>query len=204
MPGLPPRLEVVEIGRLPAGLLDKTAARVARQLGLVNCRAPSRLDPSFAYDEQRGQFHAGRLIERLRHAGDEDSRVVGAAAVDLFNPVLTFVFGEAEMPGRVAVFSIHRLREEFYGLPPDPGLLAARVAKEMLHELGHTYGLAHCADPACVMSSSHSVERVDLKGDRLCAKCSVTVSRARAVSRQSSAPRNRLVFVERASVKAPR
>ena len=72
---------------------------------------------------------------------------------------------------RVAVFSIHRLRQEFYGLPADQGLLAERAAKEMIHELGHTFGLAHCADASCVMSASHSVEAVDLKGNRMCPKC---------------------------------
>jgi archaemetzincin len=174
------RVEVVEIGDFPAGFLDAVCERVARELGLGVVRAGVRLDPSFAYDERREQFQAGRLLEKLRHAADSSSLVVGVASVDLFNPVLTFVFGEAEMPGRAAVFSTYRLREEFYGLPPDGRLLLERAVKEFLHEAGHTMGLPHCNDYACVMSPSHSVEAVDLKAPRMCEECAARVAGARA------------------------
>lgn len=75
------------------------------------------------------------------------------------------------MNGRAAIFSIHRLREEFYGLPPNPGLLEDRAVRELWHEAGHLRGLAHCPDWSCVMSPSHSIERVDAKGDRYCSEC---------------------------------
>ncbi len=168
-----PKIEIVEIGDLPAGLLDAVCSRVARELGWAVVRAPARLDPVFAYDEHRAQFHAARLLDRLRQTGHRDCLAVGAASVDLFNPILTFVFGEAELPGRAAVFSMHRLREEFYGLPPNPELLVERATKELIHEVGHTLGLAHCPDHSCVMSSSHSVEAIDLKGAGMCHKCAV-------------------------------
>jgi archaemetzincin len=176
-----PKLAVVEIGDLPAGLLDEITPGVGRILGL-DPGPRSRLDPAFAYDERRHQYLAATLLGRLRELTPDDTLVVGAAAVDLFIPILTFVFGEAEMPGRAAVFSIHRLHEEFYGLPPDRSLLAGRAAKEMLHELGHTFGLAHCPDYACAMSSSPSVEAVDLKGKALCNGCLLRRLRAGGAS----------------------
>lgn len=166
-----PKLLVVEVGELPSELLDAIVPRVTRILGLEPAPTRPRLDPSFAYIESRKQYLASRLLLALRQDCDADSVVAGVAAVDLCNPVLTFVFGEAEMPGQAAVFSIYRLREEFYGLPPDPKLLAERAAKEMLHEIGHTFGMPHCLNPSCVMSSSHSVERVDLKRDVFCGLC---------------------------------
>ena len=67
--------------------------------------------------------------------------------------------------------SAHRLRQEFYGLPTDPELLHERLLKEALHELGHTYGLRHCPDYTCVMSSSNGVERIDLKSAEFCPTC---------------------------------
>jgi len=91
--------------------------------------------------------------------------------VDLFIPVLTFVFGEAQLGGRAAVVSTFRLRSEAYGLPPDPELLLARLTREVLHELGHTYGLVHCTDSACVMASTTYVEQIDLKGPSFCTGC---------------------------------
>ena len=56
-------------------------------------------------------------------------------------------------------------------MPTDPALLHERTAKEALHELGHTYGLRHCLDYTCVMSSSNGVERIDLKNAEFCSAC---------------------------------
>lgn len=154
---------LVPIGEFPAPLLDKLSRRTKIPLG------PALVDPAVAWNGARGQYDSTRLVAELkdRYKG----RVIGAAAYDLFVPVLTFVFGEAEMPGRAGVFSIHRLREEFYGLPPNPALLEARAVRELWHEVGHLHGLPHCPDWSCVMSSAHSVERVDAKAERFCAEC---------------------------------
>ena len=48
---------------------------------------------------------------------------------------------------------------------------AMRLAKEALHELGHTLGLRHCDDWRCAMASSHAVERLDLKEAQYCRQC---------------------------------
>jgi archaemetzincin len=84
---------------------------------------------------------------------------------------LTFVFGEAQVGGACSVVSYARLRQEFYGLPPDMNLLARRLLIESVHELGHTLELHHCEDYRCVMSSSHAVEWIDLKEHKFCIEC---------------------------------
>jgi archaemetzincin len=106
-----------------------------------------------------------------RGVGRGTRRLLGVTAADLYIPILTFVFGEAELHGVCAVVSLHRLRQEFYGMPPDARTERERVLKEALHELGHTFGLAHCEDYQCVMAPSHSVEWIDLKDWRFCADC---------------------------------
>jgi len=73
--------------------------------------------------------------------------------------------------GNCAVISTARLKDEFYGLPPREDLLRERLVKEAAHELGHTFGLRHCPDWRCVMSSSHGIERVDVKGAEFCKSC---------------------------------
>jgi len=105
------------------------------------------------------------LLERLPRG------VVAVTDLDLFIPILEFVFGEAEMGGRRAIVSTHRLHEEFYGLPVDEALLQARVRKEVRHEWGHALGLRHCLRYDCVMHSSPSVDQVDLKGQEFCESC---------------------------------
>lgn len=113
-----------------------------------------------------------------------NERILGVTAVDLYIPILTFVFGEAQLRGSCAVVSFHRLRQEFYGLPANSTVLGERLLKEAVHELGHTLPLAHCEDYQCVMSPSHGVERTDLKTSQFCTSCWVTVtSRSAGVAR---------------------
>jgi archaemetzincin len=63
-------------------------------------------------------------------------RVLGVTLLDLYIPILTFVFGEAQMNGNCAMVSAHRLHQEFYGLPADPKLFRERLLKESTHKLG--------------------------------------------------------------------
>ena len=157
------------IGDFPEELIEYLSRRTGIPVG-----AP-RLDPAIAWSPIRSQYDSTKLLRELK--ARYEGEVMGAAACDLFIPVLTFVFGEAEMPGRAALFSIHRLREEFYGLPGNAALLENRALRELRHEMGHLRGLAHCLDWSCVMSPSHSVERVDNKDEEYCADCSERLRR---------------------------
>ena len=90
---------------------------------------------------------------------------------DLYIPILTFVFGEAQMGGPAAVVSYHRLMQEFYGLPANLDLLANRLLIESVHELGHTLHLMHCREYRCAMAASHAVEWIDIKDSGFCDEC---------------------------------
>ena len=105
------------------------------------------------------------------------SRVLGVTEVDLAIPMLSFLFGQAQLDGPIAVVSLCRLRQEFYGLPADESLLRERTSKEVLHELGHTFGLAHCSERKCVMSLATHVDLVDAKVERYCARCGLQLVR---------------------------
>ena len=145
-------------GRL--GRAFRTTCRIREEL----------LDAAFAHDAARGQYYSTAILQALQPLAD-GNRLLAVTGYDLFVPILTFVFGEAQLAGNCAVLSLHRLREEVYGLPPNPQLLQERLLKEAIHELGHTFGLRHCDDWRCAMSSSHSVERLDLKAADLCGRC---------------------------------
>jgi archaemetzincin len=160
-------------GRMDPGLevLEHLAASLARVF-LTPCQIrPEVFDPSFALDAARQQCYSTAILQRLERAGDPDARILGVTACDLYVPVLTFVFGEAQLDGNCAVVSTARLREEFYGLPRQDALMRERLVKEAAHELGHTFGLRHCTDWRCVMSSSHAVERLDVKTADFCGQC---------------------------------
>ena len=165
-------LQLLPIGNVEEGLL-KDLRPALEETFCVPCKVlPVRLDPEFAFHGERQQYHSSEILQRMQSFLTEDSwRMLGISAVDLYIPILTFVFGEAQMGGPCAVVSAHRLRQEFYGLPPDHGLFRQRVITEAVHEVGHTLNLTHCEDYRCAMASSHAVEWIDLKKSALCATC---------------------------------
>jgi archaemetzincin len=125
-----------------------------------------------AYDYSREQYNSTFLLSKiLEFLPDNTLKIVGITDVDLFVPVLTFVFGEAQLNGKAALVSVSRLKNEFYGLPKNEKVLMDRIGKEVIHELGHTFGLFHCKNYACVMSSSMYVENIDLKSSEFCGDC---------------------------------
>jgi archaemetzincin len=154
----------------PLPLLDRLSAALARRLG-VSCHVrDSVLEIAFAEDAARGQYYSSGILASLpAPAAGRVALVITEA--DLYVPVLTFVFGEAQLNGPRAIVSTHRLREEFYGQAGDEAKLNERLAKEALHELGHTQGLRHCDNWRCAMASSHAVERLDLKEAQYCRRC---------------------------------
>jgi len=152
-------------------LVEELAASLARTFhGPCRIR-PQTLDLEFARDERRGQHYSTAILQKLQEVADSSARVLGVTDRDLYVPVLTFVFGEAQLEGNCAVVSTARLHDEFYGMPPRQDVLRERLFKGAAHELGHTFGLRHCPDWSCVMSSSHGVELLDVKGAEFCRSC---------------------------------
>lgn len=171
-------LLIVPVGyATDAAPLAPLATALTRVLGLRCAVAAEALDAAFAFDNDRNQYHSTRLLKRLTREYATGFRILGVTAHDLYVPVLSFVFGEAQVSGLCAVVSMHRLREEVYGLPPDPDLLLNRLTKEAVHELGHTFGLRHCDDWTCVMASTNSVERLDIRTASFCERCRPAVER---------------------------
>jgi archaemetzincin len=98
-------------------------------------------------------------------------RILGVANLDLYVPSLNFVFGEADLEHRVAIISLYRLSQEFYGLSEDRDRFEERVLKEAAHDLGHAYGLGHCSNPLCIMHFSNSLLDTDIKKASFCPEC---------------------------------
>lgn len=160
-------------GPEPDRLMGGALAALGREFELPVARVRFADRPANTFDAVRRQ-HSSRVIlawlaERLElEVPGRPERLLGITDVDLFIPVLTFVFGEAQLGGRAAVMSLARLAEA-----ADPARLVARFVKEAVHELGHTFGLVHCSSRACVMSRSPGLSAVDTKSESLCADCRV-------------------------------
>jgi len=172
-------LQLLPVGNLDGGWLRDLRPAVAQAFHVPCEVLPTVLDPEFAYHGERQQFHSSEILHRMQGLLGPDSwRMLAVTAVDLYIPILTFVFGEAQVGGPCALVSFHRLRQEFYGLPPDAQILQERLLKEAVHEIGHTLNLTHCDDYHCAMAPSHAVEWIDLKNSTLCAGCQARVFEA--------------------------
>ena len=183
------RIQLLPLGSVDPELLSDLSAGLAREF-LIPCEILTAVgEPSFAYNVTRQQHSSTEILASLAQRNTPDTwRLLGVTSLDLYIPILTFVFGEAQMGGNSAVISLHRLRDEFYGLPPNIPQLRERLLKEAVHELGHSLTLPHCEDYQCVMSPSHGVEWIDLKSSRFCGKCRAAVpSRAEVKALNGSA-----------------
>ena len=165
---------MVTVALQPIGSVDRNAvAFLEEQLGsifgAVKVRPATEI-PAKAFVSQRGQLEGAAVLAAMPTPEDGvDDAVLGLIDEDLFVVDLNFIFGLAY--GRRAIISLTRLRQEFYGLSPDPDLFRERAKKEAVHELGHVFGLPHCPDKRCVMHFSNSIAETDLKGWRFCERC---------------------------------
>ena len=145
-----------------------------------NCQsgyATCSLDMMAYYNPSRRQYDANKLIQSLSELATDDTvKVMGILRVDLYVPILTYIFGQAELGGSTGVSSLYRLRNELYGLEIDNMLLVERFRKVVIHETGHLFGLIHCHTPGCLMRSSTYVEDLDQKELRFCHSCSEKLS----------------------------
>lgn len=163
---------ILEGSRHAAEERDGLVSLVRESFGLPARRLDKRLDLDRAYEPARGQHNATALLQQVLALGQgSDEKLIAVVDADLFIPVLTFVFGQAQLGGTAAIVSTHRLANEFYGMPRDRERLRDRIRKEVIHELGHLFGLYHCRQFECVMRSSTYVEEIDLKRATFCEAC---------------------------------
>ena len=174
MRALPLTIDVVPIYLVHRhDLIERLMQRLRDSFRADVRRRKPWFDPERAFDVSRGQYNSRVLLKLLLDDPEAgDGKIIGVTSVDLFAPVLTYVFGEAQLDGRVAVVSYHRLRPEAYGLAEDPALVTSRLETEAVHELGHTFGLVHCREQSCVMHASTYAEEIDLKTAAFCVGCS--------------------------------
>lgn len=165
-------ITLISFGYFEKGLLEMVVNDVEHEFSLPVKIQDGHLDLSEFYDSARRQYDGNKLIKEIDFRFASDTvKILGIFNVDLFIPILTYIFGQAFLNGRAGIASIYRLNNERYGIKADKKIFVDRIRKEVIHELGHTFGLIHCKNPDCVMRSSTYVEDIDQKSHHLCNHC---------------------------------
>ena len=166
------KIVIIPVGEADQNTLEAIARALREIYGSETVIGDAVPIPEKTYNARRQQHHSTRILKALETLKSKGHDIVlGVIDRDLYVPELNFVFGEADVPARIAVIGLPRLRQEYYGLEPDRDLFLLRAAKEAIHETGHTRGLGHCPDPRCIMHFSNSLRDTDAKEPRFCIAC---------------------------------
>ncbi len=130
----------------------------------VILNSPVKL-PAFAFYEPRGRYKADSLLKFLSSLAKTNETLVGLTVMDIStrngaNPDWG-VMGLVSCPGNSCVASTFRLN-----LTKGKN----QLFKVAIHELGHTFGLPHCPDPACFMRDAKGGNPTDEEKD-FCINC---------------------------------
>jgi archaemetzincin len=121
--------------------------------------------PENSYYKPRNRYRADSIIKSLKNTIGNDTVIVGLSNSDISttkNDIKDWgVMGLGYRPGKACVVSDFRLsvknkNQQFYKL--------------VLHELGHTAGLSHCAIKTCLMRDAEGGNPLDEEKD-FCNNC---------------------------------
>ncbi len=156
---------IVAFGGVSGRLVHAAGEALRETLDMAAKIGPSLDRPQYAFNKDRGQYHATSILRRLSSLRSQSAPVVGVLDVDLFLPDAPYVIGDADRDAGSAVFSLARLSHA------DPEKVKRRAQVETVHGAGHLLGLSHCTDFRCAMFFSRDAADADRKGPGLCASC---------------------------------
>ncbi|MCX6005409.1 MAG: archaemetzincin family Zn-dependent metalloprotease [Chloroflexi bacterium] len=159
------------VGRIDSDILNILQTRIISIFGCPVGIDKSVPVPDEAFSTLRERYLSDVFLDKLKTLNKKGHKLLGVTEVELFTRGLNFVFGHADTSSGVAIISLHLLRQEYYGLPPDNDLFVERFVKEAIHELGHTFGMGHCSDSLCIMHFSNSLPDTDFKKPLFCSRC---------------------------------
>lgn len=164
---------IAPIGDFEADILQAITTMVPRTFEL-SCRIePLLQDVRFSWNAERDQFHSTAILAKLSEEVPDDTfKILALTHEDLFIPILTHVYGEAELGGTSCIVSTFRLAGNI-SPANQRDLYLDRIVKESAHELGHTFDLRHCKDTQCLMHYCRSISDVDGKMSQFCRYCRV-------------------------------
>lgn len=167
-------LQIVLIGEPTAAFVKELEAPIMQVLGVS--AFPGKLglpNPIYAFNKDRKQFNTSAVMRRLNTVREIGIPwLLGITDVDLFVPDMSFVYGDADREGRVAVMSLNRLKAE-------GDAWKRRAYVEAVHLAGHLVGLAACEDARCAMFTATTITDAERRQLQLCTNCRNELARLR-------------------------
>ncbi|MFA6320598.1 MAG: hypothetical protein WCY36_01935 [Candidatus Omnitrophota bacterium] len=170
------RIYIVPAGDVNVKVIEALKARIPEPLMMVAKVEvlQSQTIPNQSYEPSRHQYMAEMVLGDVSANINLDEGVESALIVmdgDIYSQDTDFVFGIMRKPRPVALISLARLKNEFYGLAPDEKLFLDRSVKEALYQLGLAWGLEPCPNQKCIMHTAKNVSDIDKKSGRFCVEC---------------------------------
>jgi archaemetzincin len=186
---MPITIQLRPLQPLDDSLINSLTATIAHKFSLpcvFDQRPFSEQQLRAAYYPDREQYLAAPLLQQLKwETAATTLATLGVLKEDLFTEGKRFIFGEAEVGGKVALISIARLAATSSWIASNQAKsnhaqawatklsLANRLA---VHELGHVFALRHCPQPRCVMQFSPQIADLMRKSSQFCPDCAHTVA----------------------------
>ncbi|MFO7785542.1 MAG: hypothetical protein ACQET7_05045 [Thermodesulfobacteriota bacterium] len=179
-------VEIVPLGDVDGVAISVVAANLQAIMGLPADLLPAVPVPDFALIPSRRQYNALPVLGMLEEGASGDALRLGVMSGDLCLPIFSYVLGEAQVQGRAAVISIHRLKGNQDGTAAAPARVYERLAKVALHETAHVLGLTHCREEGCLMRFSLGAEHIDELSMAFCPECKLRLFLARKKARPAT------------------
>ncbi len=151
-------LRIIIDSEIPSVLIDDLIHHLMEIFPFSSFALSESFLPKSCWIETRQQFDAKCLLSLAEKQSTESEFILLLLSKNIYVSGRNVTFGMATKD-KGAVVSLYHLENAF-----------STILKEIIHQIGHVYGLEHCNNP-CVMTQSRDVSGIILKNKELCIKC---------------------------------
>lgn len=105
-------IQIVSVGKVNHDIMQMITRHVKEMFGyeVETQNLVSLPDPDYAFDEKRKQYSSTVILRNIAPLSSRAEKFLAITEVDLFIPMMTFVYGQAQLSGKVAIVSLARLK----------------------------------------------------------------------------------------------